>query len=314
MGKWVWGCGLFFVLPSVLSAAILVETKPSQSADGVRQALESGAWDNYQLNFPVVRDEVTTRLPLTRAAFTALSPENQDAIAKGLSEYYNGNGGSYQAWVYTQQNDLKAEPAMVRLGVPFETIAASVWAEALLSVYAQKWAKKWSTFDGPNCYHTSMASIFTEWTAARYMGPQELLCHQRTYFDPIEKLEQWGDMVSLDDAAGVPIHAFTYLGADRAHPEKKIVFTKNGYRVSPFLYMTYDDVYAAYSAYGIASAKFYRPKKDAKAIDPKDHPDAPCYNYFAAGQWAKPAGPGDALLEYRLRTRPMAKVTPVHLK
>jgi len=313
MGKWVSGLALLLV-PSILSAAVLVETRPSQSTEEIKQTLTSGAWDNYKLNFPVERDGVAKTIPLTRESFTGLSAENQEAVAKGLSQYYTGNTSSYQAWVYTQKNDLKNEPAMVRLAVPFETIAPSVWAEALLSVYAQKWAKKWSTFNGPNCYHTSVASIFADWTEARYMGPQELLCHQRTYFDPIEKPEMWGDMISLDDASGVPIHAFTFLGADRAHPEKQIVFTKNGYRVSPFLYMTFEDVKAVYSSYGVSAEKYYRPKADAKAIDPKGHPEAPCYSYYAAGQWAKKMGPGDALLEYRLKTQPLSELKPIKMR
>jgi len=300
----------FFVCSHLLHAAVLVETKPSSSANGLKEAIESGAWDSYQLNVPVERNGTASTIKLNRASFTQLSSTNQEKLTESLTQYYTGNSNaSYATWVYTQQNDLKSEPAMIRLGVGFDTLAPSVWSEKLLSTYAQKWAKKWSTFDGPNCYHTSVASIMQEWDTARYMGPQELLCHQRTYFDPIEKLEQWGDMISLDDSNGVPVHAFTYLGIDHAEPSRKIVFTKNGYRVSPFLYMSYDEVYRVYESYGVKSVRYFRPKTGVTIPDPKTHTDSPCRSYFDSAQWSKPRDAGDALLEYRLRTQPLPKVT-----
>ncbi len=308
------GCMRFgvvlFLLPALLNAAVVVDTQGANSED-VRGAIESGSWDNYHLQAPIEKNGIISQIEISKQKFSELPLADQNSLVKGLSIYYNGEtNSSYSVWVGTKLNDLKIEPAMVRLAIPFETLPVSVWAEQLLSAYALKWAKKWSQFDGPNCYHTSMASIFSDFTDARYMGPQELLCHQRTYFDSIEKLELWGDMVSFDDYYGVPIHAFTYLGADRKDPSKKLVFTKNGYRVSPYLYMSYDEVYRIYESYGIAKVRYYRPKAEANALDPKKHTDSPCYSFFSGGSWAQDPKIGDALLEYRMRT---AKIAPIRL-
>ena len=140
-----------------------------------------------------------------------------------------------------------------------------------------------------------MASIFLGWTKHRYMGPKEYSCHLKTHFTQLEKPEKWGDMIAFDSSSNSPIHGLTYLGPDRLDPNKIIVFTKNGYAQSKYLFMTLDDVKAIYSPKYV---RYYRPNKDV-VVDPAEDPKAPCAN--AMGREESPRSlETDPILDYIL--------------
>jgi hypothetical protein len=147
-------------------------------------------------------------------------------------------------------------------------------AEQLLSPYAGKWAYKLAENDGPNCWHTSIASIFPGWDKHRYMDPNEFACHIKNSFVPLQPKSmnelEFGDLIRLS-TSGSEIHGFTFLGLDRKHPEEAIVFTKNGYARSRFLFMTLTTVREIYSNMEIS---FYRPSRTP--TDPSTHANTEC--------------------------------------
>lgn len=321
------------VIAQTAFSVIQIDTGPMNGGEewtkklhaGIEKAIGDGAWDGKNLKFPVIGNDGQLKrlgaaliktgdqnlIKISSTTFADLPAEVRSGVVGNLASLWEDNS-TYKAWVGTKDNDLKNEPTLIRLGVQFDTLGESVWAESLLSSFAQTWAKKWSTFQGPNCYHASMASIFGKWDKPRYMRPEELLCHQRTHFESIEKAEKWGDMVSFDDAQGVPIHAFTYLGSDRQDPKRSIVFTKNGYAVSPYLFMTFTDVYAMYQGFTIARIRYYRAKQEA--VDPSTDATAPCYREYMGQTWADSDAIADAAIESGLKKKPSTTFAPIPVK
>ncbi len=223
--------------------------------------------------------------------------ENFDTFSEEIAIAYEQflRSKSYKAFVDTKFNILTDEPALIRLKTPLDQLAELAPAEKMLSPYAQTWAYKQSSKNGPNCWHTSMASLFLGWTKHRYMGPNEYSCHLKTHFTPIEKLEKWGDMIAFDSSSHSPVHGLTYLGPDKADPKRTIVFTKNGYAQSKYLFMTLDDVKDIYSPKYV---NYYRPNKDV-VIDPSEDPNAPCANEMRKDRGSKLES-YDAILDYIL--------------
>lgn len=331
MGNWFNRGLLFFHLIFQADAAVVVDTVPlgAEWETGLKQELNkfiaSGEADKWDLRFRVEgnlgalsqhleRDANGVQvLVLTKESFNLLDEKAKETAVAYLAEYHERETNSvYQVNVPTKVvNDLTKEAALVRLGIPFADLADVVKAEALLSPYGKRWAWKWSEYNGPNCYHTSVASIFDEWEKHRYMGPRELMCHQETYFDEIAKPEAWGDLISFNDGNDVPIHAFTYLGTDRKTPGRALVFTKNGYQRSRFLMMSYSAVYNIYQGFGIRHIRYYRPKAGVKAVDPAKVAQAPCYTEYYY-KWEKPSlREANPLLQAGLKAKPTTSFAPI---
>lgn len=206
--------------------------------------------------------EVAKKVPF-RDVSPMATPETEDY----------GLHPTFDAAVSKNDNRLDDEPALTRLSIPLTTLPAVIPAEAMLSEYAKTWAKKRSNHAGPNCFHTSIASIFKNWKNHRYMNPSEFKCHLTNSFEEIEEPSQWGDLIGFFGADDYPIHGFTYLGKTRKNGEG-IVFTKNGYGVSEYLFMTYKSVHAIYESFGIERIAYYRPVREA--VDPSTDAKSPC--------------------------------------
>ena len=241
---------------------------PSDRTKSLEELILCGDLDKYEIVFK--------GKPISSDDFRGLSRSEQEVRLNFLLDKENANPANrklLKATIQTKENDFSEEPLFPRLGIVLESLKEIVGAEDLLSAYAKKWAYKYSQFNGPNCYHTSISAIFLNWNKHRYMGPSEFKCHLKTYFEEIPKLEKWGDLIGIFTKSGTPIHGFTYLGPDRKSPKDIIVFTKNGYAQSRYLFMTYSDVYRIYGGPS-TQVKLYRPI--AMAVDPSDHSGAPC--------------------------------------
>lgn len=179
---------------------------------------------------------------------------------------------TYKVTVNADTNRLGEEPVIEGLGIATKDLKGAVPAEQLLSPYARKWAYQMSAGHGPNCWHTSISSLFLGWSQPRRMPPKEFHCHVETSFEPIDRPSQWGDLIRLS-AGPSEVHGFTYLGVDSADPTRAIVFTKNGRYQSRFLFM--DLATVRDYVYPGNEVTFYR--KVRTAIDPKEDASAPCY-------------------------------------
>jgi hypothetical protein len=203
------------------------------------------------------------------------------------TEAKDGLYSAYHALVSKKNNRLDDEPALLRLAVTLASLPEMVAAENLLSDYAKTWAKKRSDFAGPNCFHTSMAAIFKNWSNHRYMSPDEFKCHLENSFEEVDEPSKWGDLVAFFGSNEYPIHGFTYLGKSRKSGEK-IVFTKNGYGVSEYLFMSYDAVHSIYDSFGIDRIAYYRPKN--VALDPSTDGTSACAKMWTSSAKRPQAG------------------------
>lgn len=177
--------------------------------------------------------------------------------------------------VETKQPNLALQTNITRYAKrSLSGLADEVPAQTLLSPYAEKVAFTMSPKDGPNCWHTSIASLFAKWTKSRYMHDAEFSCHVRTWFREVNE-PQFGDLIRFLDGAGEELHGATFIGVDKATQEA-VVFTKNGYsNAEGWGFMTFADLKEVYS--NVESVKFYTPIETA--LEPQDA-GMKCYQQY----------------------------------
>lgn len=277
---------------------VTVETRSGNIGDNAsRQELLAdldlqivrGAWDSENLAVPIrilpttseaIRPFLSVRegrdvLLVRSESIRLLSASDRLAVVSSLAGgYYNGLLASYRVTVDTAKNDLTKEPALDRLGIDAKALTGILPAESILSEYAKRWAYKLSAGHGPNCWHTSMASIFPNWRVSRRMSADEFACHVRTSFVPIDRPLQWGDLIRLS-YGNEEVHGFTFLGIDSKETKRSIVFTKNGRMQSYFLFMDLDTV--KNQVYPGNEIHYYRAVKTA--VDPREDSKAACAGY-----------------------------------
>jgi len=202
-----------------------------------------------------------------------LPPRLRSALETRMrNDSSNRELNTYKVTVNADTNRLGEEPVIEGLGILAKDLKGVIPAEQLLSPYAKKWAYQLSEGHGPNCWHTSISSIFLGWAQPRRMPPKEFHCHVENSFEQIDRPSQWGDLIRLS-AGQMEVHGFTYLGVDSSDPTRAIVFTKNGRYQSKFLFM--DLATVRDYVYPGNDVTFYR--KVRPAIDPKEDSSAPCY-------------------------------------
>lgn len=163
--------------------------------------------------------------------------------------------------VAVEQPNMALQTNVTRYaGRTLNGLEGMVPAERLLSPYAERVAFTMSPKDGPNCWHTSIASIFHKWTESRYMHDAEFSCHVTTWFREV-KDPKFGDLIRFLDDKGEELHGATFIGIDKATQEA-VVFTKNGYSsASGWGFMTFADLKEVYAEF--KSVKFYTPVEEA---------------------------------------------------
>lgn len=265
---------------------------------GLAHDLAAGAYDRSGITWPVLTADGIESRPVTAALFQRLSPMAQWTLVDALAEDAEFVWRTYRVKVDTTDQDLWQEEIFARLNLDPSSLADEVPAEQLLSPFARTWAYRDSGTSGPNCWHTSMASIFLGWTDARYMSPGEYACHIRESFTELTDVElddlQFGDMIRLSD--GGEVHGFTYLGTDSADARRHLVFTKNGYARSRYVFMeiaTVRDV-----IYSGNDVTYHRPHR--VPADPSTDVTSECYDAFRRGTFEPEANPM-VLAGYRLR-------------
>lgn len=110
------------------------------------------------------------------------------------------------------------------------------------------------------------------------MTPEEFSCHVKNSFtqlhpESLSELE-YGDLIRLTDDNG-EVHGFTFLGPDRKKPDRFIVFTKNGWNRSRYLFMDLDTVWQ--EVYPNTDISYYRPHRTP--IDPASGEETECSEY-----------------------------------
>lgn len=263
--------------------------------------ISAGVWDTARLRFRAGEGF----LEVSSANYRSLPEVTRRAVVERLASYYESNDlGSYRVKVDEAKNRLADEPILFLLGIDVAKLTGLIPAEKLLSSYAQKWAYQMSGGYGPNCWHTSMASIFRSWSKPRRMPPKEFACLVKTYFEPIERPSQWGDLIRLADGEE-EVHGFTFLGEDSKVKDRFIVFTKNGRMQSRFLFM--DLATVRDKVYPGNQVTYFRAKR--MAIDPKENPSAPCQFEDDDG-WGRDSE-RDPIIEAGLRLRPTETLPPL---
>jgi hypothetical protein len=191
-------------------------------------------------------------------------PERARAQVRDHIEHWEDAMVAYQTSIDVRANrdELKKSFVIQELNVDLDRLNARVPAQELLSRYAQDYVYKFMENSGPNCIYSAIASIFEGFEPPRYMDIPEFLQDMTDYIQPIDKPDQWGDIVRF--VIPGDIHAFTFLGRDAKDPGVQIVLTKNGYSPSHLTVMNYDEVYQLYAEYGIQAVEYYRPVKIAK--------------------------------------------------
>jgi hypothetical protein len=241
----------------------------------VRASIERGDWDSHHLHFRVREqrnDEESWEL--SSASFREWPESVRRGVVHHLTSLYGANSGTYRVTVDIAKNQLSEEPLLKDLGIDATKLSGVVPAEQLLSPFARKWAYKYQSEYGPNCWHSSMASIFLGWMKPRRLPPEEFSCLLKEYFIPIDKPSRWGDVIRLS-YGNEEVHGFTYLGVDSKDSNRAIVFTKNGRAPSYYLFMDLNTVKDY--VYPGNEISYFRPVK--VALDPIEHLSAPCAGF-----------------------------------
>lgn len=191
------------------------------------------------------------------------------------SEPHNGDQYFSKVTLETSQPALISQHNIEKYsGRSLKNLPAIVEAERLLTSYAERVAHTFSDRDGPNCWHTSVASLFQDYTRSRYMDSGEFSCHVKTFFSETNS-PTYGDMIRFVDQYGNEVHGATVIGMDKLTDEM-VVFTKNGYSKSePWTFMTLADLKKVYPE--ATSVKFYAPQR--KAIEPVSE-KADCHDEY----------------------------------
>jgi hypothetical protein len=245
----------------------------SQRSEGLRQRILAGEFDLKEIEFPISsRSSLFGHVPaaamrfsnqdqrhyvrVSSATFDNLPSEVQFQIVANFTTWED-NYTAYRANIDTRQPDIAQSRLFAKIGVDVAKLPKMVGAEKLLSPLMAKWAYHLSDSDGPNCAFTAFASIFSEFTGLRYMDRAEMDNRVASLLTPIAQPDQWGDVIRFYTAND--FHLFTFLGYDKNNPSKKIVFTKNGYGQSRFVFMDYDEVYSIYNGlFGVQAVRYYR--------------------------------------------------------
>lgn len=243
--------------------------------DQLRSDLYAGVYENLNIEM-AISGSSDSYFQVTRDNFKAASSSVQNQILDNLLEYHTEAFlQTYRSFVDTAVNRLSTVGFFDHLGIQSESLTGSIGAERLLSDYARQWAYRTSQFNGPNCWHSSIASTNKQWKKHRYMNPYEFLCQLRRGYRQLnlasEKAE-YGDVISLVDYAGSPVHALVFLGPDSRVAGRNIVFTKNGYMRGSYLFQDYNTV--VNYIYPGTRAIFYRASN--AAFDPSEHSGTGC--------------------------------------
>lgn len=134
--------------------------------------------------------------------------------------------------------------------------SVSVKLEKLLPEFVQDHIHSFALCEGPNCFNAAL-SASTGQHSVKYVSDQELLQSFKKDFIEVQDFKDLkpGDVISLQQRSGTPIHTAVYVGDD-------IVFTKNGYsQSSPYQFEKLETMIKSYSASPLAQERFvYRPK------------------------------------------------------
>ncbi len=204
---------------------------------------------------------------------------NQD-LNEAIDVHTSHKGDSYASvMVDTLDPLLVSQTNITRYaGRTLTGLPQNIAAEKLLSPYAESTAYSYSNFSGPNCWHTSIASLFKEWIERRHMSGDEFSCVLRTYFVEV-KSPHFGDVIRFRDENGGEVHGATFIGIDST-TEEAVVYTKNGYAKSePWGFMSLADVKKVYPE--ATSVRFFSPTREA--IEPRDT-DNPCNNEYRSSR------------------------------
>lgn len=203
--------------------------------------------------------------------------QNTDYAIKVITLH---EGSAYSAVLVNTSEPLLSSQTNISkyAGRAIAGLPKEVPAQNLLSPYAEKTAYSYSYFNGPNCWHTSIASIFKEWTQRRHMAEGEFSCLIRNYFVEV-KSPMFGDVVRFRGFNNKEIHSATFIGIDQISKEA-IVYTKNGYSKSePWTFMSLADVKRVYPE--AINVLFFAPLR--KALEPRNDAE-PCYNEYLISQ------------------------------
>lgn len=272
---------------SLAFGAVLIDTQPENAAsftardqknvqNQIVNDIRAGVYDKSGIMWPVVVKGVHRKMPLSGTNFDRLTRQQQIVIVRDMVKYVATFANlSYRAVVNADSEKLDTQSIFARLHTNKSVLHGMLPAEKLLSTYAQKWAYKSSDFAGPNCWHTSVASIFPGWEKHRYMDPTEFACHIKNSFvelhpQSMSELE-FGDLIRLANG-NQEVHGFTFLGLDRKQPSDVIVFTKNGYAQNRYVFMTLETVRGIYSGTEIS---FFRPTRTP--LDPATNSNTECH-------------------------------------
>lgn len=278
--------GLFFLclfFASSIHATVELDLNKGNGNSTLWSDLSAGLYDFASLEIPVKwRDDGMSApekaiqhqgeeetLSIRSSTLKDFSAELREAV---LQRLHNGTR-TYRAVVDARHNDLLKQRLIVDfLKIDIASLGEHIEAPSLLSDFGKRWAYQSSGDDGPNCWHSSIASISKGWVKARYMSPEEFTCHLENSFEEIATPSQWGDLIRIA-LKNEEVHGFTFLGVDRKNREKKIVFSKNGYRQSAYQIEDYDAVSDGYGG-SSETLKFYRRVREV--LDPTEDSSAPC--------------------------------------
>lgn len=139
--------------------------------------------------------------------------------------------------------------------------SGTVEATKLLAPYAETMAYKLSKESGPNCWHSSIASLFPSWKDTnRFVSEKEFACHLKNSFKET-KSPTFGDVIRFRKDDGEEVHGATYIGVDAEG--RDIVFSKNGYdKERGYFFTTLDTVKRVYPAG--ESVTYWTPVKEPK--------------------------------------------------
>jgi hypothetical protein len=192
---------------------------------------------------------------IARGTWERWTPAVRRQVLEQLGRSLGSVVTAYHVSASKELGNILDEPLVKELSIDMSNFPERFDVKYLLSPFMVQNAGTETDIVGPNCWHASIAAVSADFVAARFMDEREFGCHLSRSFEEISAPSQLGDLIRLRDERGSDVHAFSYIGRDRASPERRIVLTKNGKTPGGYLFMELNAVLALYSP---SEASYYR--------------------------------------------------------
>jgi hypothetical protein len=254
--------GSFTVDLQTESYTTVLSGKMEEYKSFLGQQIELGWVDLRRLTITVPKKDLDEQL------IEELECDDQNLCAVPVSAYtYNVSNESVRSYMQEklliQMGAMNAYSVKVLLCFKFAfpwdvDTCKSIPIEYLSdSEFLNRWVYRSSEKEGPNCFHSSLATAGYSCLAPQFISEHSFQSVLKKSFVELSK-PQFADIAVLSTGETIE-HAASFVGRDS--DGKTIVFTKNGKVKGHYLFMKLEDLMTHRFAYPGTTVRFYSPIK-----------------------------------------------------